>query len=78
MSLPPISEFPVGQVNWIHDESWRAAKLVVNQFETRLDDAERLEAFHAVRDVIAECLRRTLERRDRELRRLAKTNEPEN
>ena len=68
----------MGQVNWIHDESWRAAKLVVNHFETRLDDAELLEAFHAVRDVIAECLRRTLERRERELRRLTNLNEAEN
>ena len=68
----------MGQVNLIHDESWQAAKLVVNHFETRFDDAELLEAFHAVREMIAECLRRTLERRERELRRLAKTNEPEN
>ena len=73
-----MSEFPVGQVNVIHDESWRAAKLVVNHFESRLDDAELLEAFHAVREMVAECLRRTLERSERELRRLTKTNEPEN
>ena len=68
----------MGQVNWIHDESWRAAKLVVNHFESRFDDDELLEAFHAVREVIAECLRRTLERRERELRRLTEKNEPEN
>lgn len=67
----------MGQINLIHDESWRAAKLVVNHFESRLDDAELLEAFHAVREMIAECLRRTIERRERELRRLTKTNEPE-
>ena len=68
----------MGRINLIHDESWRAAKLVVNHFETRLDDAELMEAFHAVREVIAESLRRTLELRERELRRLTKTNEPEN
>ena len=68
----------MGRVNLIHDESWRAAKLVVNHFESRLDDAELLDAFHAVREMIAECLRRTIERRERELRRLTKTNEPEN
>lgn len=67
----------MGQVNLIHDESWRAARLVVNHFETRLDDAELLEAFRAVQEVITESLRRTLERRERELRRLAKTNELE-
>ncbi len=67
----------MGRVNLIHDESWRAAKLVVNHFESRLDDAELLDAFHAVREMIAECLRRTIERRERELRRLTKTNEPE-
>ena len=68
----------MGQVNLIHDESWRAAKLVVNHFEARLDDAELLDAFHAIQQLIAECLQRTLERRQRELQRLIKTNEPEN
>jgi len=33
----------MGQVNWIHDESYRAAQLVVRHFEARLDDAEILE-----------------------------------
>ena len=68
----------MGRVNLIHDESWRAAKLVVNHFESRLDDAELLEAFHAVRKLIAECLRRSLERHERELHRLAKKPAPEN
>ncbi len=68
----------MGQVNLIHDESWRAAKLVVNHFASRLDDAELLEAFHAVRTLIAECLRRSLEQRERELHRLAKKSAPEN
>ena len=68
----------MGQVNLIHDESWRAAKLVVNHFESRLDDAELLEAFLAVRKLIAECLRRSLEHRERELHRLAKKPSPEN
>lgn len=68
----------MGQVHLIHDESWRIAKLVVNRFESRLDDAELLEAFHAVREMIATGLRRTLERRERELARLIKMNAQEN
>ena len=68
----------MGQVNLIHDESWRAAKLVVNHFESRLDDAELLVAFHAVRELIADCLRRSHEHRERELHRLAKKSAPEN
>ena len=63
----------MGQINLIHDESWRAARLVVNHFEKKFDDAELVEAFHAIREIIAESLRRTLEIRDRELHRLAKT-----
>ena len=68
----------MGQVNLIHDESWRAARLVVNHLGKHLDDAELLEAFHAVREMIAESLRRTLEHRERELHRLAKKPAPEN
>ena len=67
----------MGQINLIHNESWRAARLVVNHFEP-LGDAELVEAFHAVREVIAEALRRTLERRERELQRLGKELRSEN
>jgi len=62
----------MGQIHWIHDESWRAARLVATRFEKKFDDAELMEAFHAIREIIAESLRRTLESRDRELHRLAK------
>ena len=48
-----------------------AARLVATRFEKKFDDAELLEAFHAIREIIAESLWRTLERRDRELHRLA-------
>ena len=68
----------MGQINLIHDESWRAARLVVNHLGKHFDDAELLEAFHAVRETIAESLRRTLERRERELDRLAKMPALEN
>ena len=62
----------MGMLNLVHEESWRTAKLVVNHFEVRLDDEEIVVAFHAVREIIAESLRRCLERHDRELTRLAK------
>jgi hypothetical protein len=62
----------VGQVNLVNDESWRAAWQVVRHFHDRLDDDELVEAFHAVRAVIAAALTRCLERSDRELGRLAR------
>ena len=62
----------MGEINLIHDESWRAARLVVNHFESRLDDAEIVESFHVVREIVAVTLQRFLERRERELHRLAK------
>jgi hypothetical protein len=62
----------MGQIQIIHDESWRAARLVVKRFETRLDDAELMEAFSAVKDLVAESIRRAFERRGLELRWLAK------
>ena len=68
----------MGQINLIHDESWRAARLVVNHLGKNLDDAELLDVFHAVREMIAESLRRILERRERELHRLAQQPAPEN
>ena len=33
----------MGKINLLHDESYRAARLVVRHFEARLDDAEILE-----------------------------------
>ena len=68
----------MGKVSLIHDESWRAARLVVNHFEKHVDDEELLEAFHAVRLLIAESLRRCLDRSLRERQRLASKPEPEN
>jgi hypothetical protein len=60
----------MGQINLIHDESWRAARLVVNHFHSRLEDGEVPEAFHVVREIVAETLRRLLERTNREAHRL--------
>ena len=68
----------MGKVSLIHDESWRAARLVVNHFEKHVDDVELLEAFHTVRLLIAESLRRCLDRSVRERQRLASKPEPEN
>ena len=62
----------MGQINLIHDESWRAARLVVNHFEP-LGDAELVEAFHTIRGIIAESIRRSFERSERERQRLGKT-----
>jgi hypothetical protein len=62
----------MGQINLIHDESWRAARLVVNHFEARLEDAELTESFHVIRGIMAEAMKRFLERHERELHRLAK------
>ena len=70
-------EVVMGQIRMIHDESWRAARLVVNHFETRLDDEELVESLHVVREIIAEALRQCFESRDQELRRLWKKNVPE-
>lgn len=56
----------------LHDESWRAARLVVKHFESRLDDAELVESFHLVREIVALAIRRFHERHERELNRLAK------
>ncbi|MFO0936211.1 MAG: hypothetical protein U0798_06825 [Gemmataceae bacterium] len=62
----------MGQINLIHDESWRAARLVVNHFEARLEDDELTESFHVVREIVVEAMRRFLERHEREMHRLAK------
>jgi len=62
----------MGMLNLVHEESWRTAQLVVNHFEVRLDDEEIVVAFHAVREIIADSLRRCLERHERELTRLVK------
>lgn len=56
----------------LHDESWRASRLIVKHFESRLDDAELVESFHLVRGLIAKALERFLERHEREMDRLAK------
>ena len=60
----------MGRVNLIHDEAWRAARLVVSHFHPRLDDAELVEAFHRVREVIADAMRRLHERSVREASRI--------
>lgn len=63
----------MGRVNLTHDEAWRAARLVVSRFHPRLTDEELPEAFHAVREVIADGMRRLLARADREASRLRVT-----
>lgn len=62
----------MGRVRLLHDESWRAARLVVRHFASRLDDAELVESFHAVRVIVAASLERFLERQERERQRLVK------
>jgi hypothetical protein len=63
-------EVPMGQINLICDESWRAARLVAKRLESHLDDAELVEAVHVVRAIVAESMRRLLERTRREDQRL--------
>ncbi len=60
----------MGQANLVNDEAWRAARQVVRHFHARLDDDELVEAFHAVRAILAAALTRALDRRDRERRRV--------
>jgi hypothetical protein len=47
------------------EESWRVSKLVVKQFESRLDDKEIVESFHAVIEIIYFALKRSLEEHER-------------
>jgi hypothetical protein len=60
----------MGATQFIHDESWRAARLVVRHFAPRLDDAELLDAFSVVREIIAESLQRFPKRCEREHQRI--------
>jgi len=60
----------MGIVNLIHDESWRAARLVVGRFRDELDDEEIVAQFEAFRAIVADAMRRLIERRNRELQRL--------
>lgn len=68
----------MGKIRSIHDESWRAARLVVNRFAAKLDDEELIASFHAVREIIAESMRRSFERREQEQQRLGKKPTSEN
>jgi hypothetical protein len=54
----------------LHDESWRAARLVVRHFAPHLDDAKLLKAFSVVRGIIAESLQRFHKRCERERQRI--------
>lgn len=63
-------EVSMGQINLICDESWRAPRLVAKRLESRLDDAELVEVVHVVRAIVAESMRRLLERTHREESRL--------
>lgn len=62
----------MGHINLIHDESWRAARLVVNHFHTRLEDDELPASFLVVCEIVAEAMRRFHKRHNRELKRLVK------
>ena len=68
----------MGKISSIHDESWRAARLVVNRFAPELDDEQLIASFHAVREIIAESIRRSFERSEREQQRLGKKLTSEN
>ena len=62
----------MGSTYLLHDESWRAARLVVKEFASRLDEEELVPAFHLVRELIAGAMERYLERHLRDCHRLAK------
>lgn len=62
----------MGKIRLLHDESWRAARLVVRHFASRLDEAELVESFHAVRVIVAASLERFLEQHEREQQSLVK------
>ena len=66
----------MGAVNLATEESWLAAKKIVRHFEAKFNEVEIVEAFKTIQVIVSESLRRLLERRARELRRLNNTDVP--
>jgi len=60
----------MGKINLLHDESYRAARLVVRHFEQRLSDEELRDALFAVQAMISDGMLRLLEQVRREHRQL--------
>ena len=62
----------MGAINLIHEESWRAARLIVSQCREEVDDEEIVALFNAVQEIVTDAMQQLLERLDRELKRLNK------